>query len=149
MALVVTNRDLLDVRLKPAVRHAMRVADIASSLGLLTANLTNLRHVYQLRFNAFHHGKYRKTQTSQETIAQAIVSVHEFFVYVRKPSCETPECHCDPTALVRYTFAVAQKQTNRTEAIEGDWPEQQTKRAVLGERFVSKRAQYDWPSRKS
>ena len=56
-ALLVANGDLLDVGLEPAVRHAVRVADVTTSRGLLAANFTNLRHCYQLRINAFHHGK--------------------------------------------------------------------------------------------
>ena len=56
MALLVANRDLLDVGLEPAVCHAVRVADVTAGGGLLAANFANLRHVHQLRKTAFHHG---------------------------------------------------------------------------------------------
>ena len=50
VAVLVSNRDRLNIGLEPAVRHAMRVADVAASGRLLAADFTNLRHIYQLRF---------------------------------------------------------------------------------------------------
>ena len=45
MAILVANRDFLDIGLEPAVRYAVRMADVTASRRLLTANLANLRHV--------------------------------------------------------------------------------------------------------
>ena len=56
MTALVANRDFLDVGLEPAVRHAVRVADVTAGGRLLAANFANLRHSYQLRITAFHHG---------------------------------------------------------------------------------------------
>ena len=57
MAVLVANRDLLDVGLEPAVRHAMRMADVTASRRLLAADFTNFRHCNQLRCNAFTRAK--------------------------------------------------------------------------------------------
>ena len=53
VAVLILDGDLLDVGAEPAVRDAMRVADVAPSRRLLAANFANLRHVYQLHLNAF------------------------------------------------------------------------------------------------
>ena len=45
MAVLVANRDLLDIGLEPAVRHTVGMAHIAACRGLLPANLANLRHI--------------------------------------------------------------------------------------------------------
>ncbi len=45
MAVLVADGNLLDVGLEPAVRYAVRMADVAAGRGLLTADLANLRHV--------------------------------------------------------------------------------------------------------
>lgn len=44
MAVRLANRDLLHVRAEDAVRHAMRVADVAAGNGMLAADFTNSRH---------------------------------------------------------------------------------------------------------
>lgn len=45
MAALVADGDFLNVGLEPAVRDAVRMADVTACRGLLTADLANLRHV--------------------------------------------------------------------------------------------------------
>lgn len=44
MAVLFANRDLLHVRAEDAVRHAVRVADVAAGDRVLAADFTNSRH---------------------------------------------------------------------------------------------------------
>ena len=54
MTLSVLDGDLLDVGTEPAVRHAVGMADAATSDGALTANFANLRHYSSLHVPRLH-----------------------------------------------------------------------------------------------
>ena len=59
MTLFVLDRHLLNVGTEPAVRHAVRVADVAPCARRFTANFTNLRHRSSLHVRWFLIGKGR------------------------------------------------------------------------------------------
>ena len=52
----VLDGDLLHVGTEHAVRHAVRVADVAPCDRVLSANFANFRHRYHSRFVLFPHG---------------------------------------------------------------------------------------------